>query len=108
MSHTYSVTSATRNATTTDPDPLVVITAAVDSGKSRQSLVFYAAIMQANAAGGVSAVQSLFAPVLLGAVEGAPYQPVPLFPSVATAPATFIANQRVVDVPEALVGTWAA
>ena len=58
---------------------------------------------------GVTAVQTILAPVLLGGVYGPPFQPIPVYSAPFDPPAILVdANHTTVNVPEALVLAWSA
>jgi hypothetical protein len=108
MSHVFTVISCTYDGTSGgsgDPNPLCWLHGTVDGVPTAWIGVYYNTIAQANAVGGVAAVQAVLAPLLQSALAYAtpPFPQVPVYSeNVLPAPA----GSKSTSVAAALVPQW--
>jgi len=114
MSHSFSVVSASYDATMGQHNPRVRIVGTVN-GRRFPISVFWHQVQTANASGGSTAVQQTLAAILLDwaviyrFVPAVPVEQVPIFyADNIPGPLPPNANNGWVSVPEALVGSWTA
>jgi hypothetical protein len=108
MTHTYSVRLAAYDGSGSDQNPKVWIAGSVNGIPSGAWAVFWDMIQQANAVGGVAAVQAVLAPILLAAIDGPPFGRGPVYAS-GSIPAPVTAGASQVVCAEAMAaGSWTA